>query len=261
MSKSSEQLSYEDLGTIYRTEKKSPTISSVRRDLYPAMADLIIRIRLEYERHLSADPDSIICEGVNQRRKKALSMSREITELRMSKIATLALMGARGGQNVLDHLTSEEREYYENVLGISRKHVEIVDKLSGKRKYETPAIDPEPVVVKKPSEPIEVKKAADPVVTKKAGEPVKKEVPAADTVREEAVRPDSKGVSEEKAAVPQDSEEEDEMVVIRILEDLPPFSGPDRNYELSKEDVVRMPKAMAEALINRKKALVISPGP
>jgi len=56
-------------------------------------------------------------------------------------------------------------------------------------------------------------------------------------------------------------EDEDELVVIRILEDLPPFSGPDRNYELFKEDIVRMPRAMALALINREKAAPVNPGP
>ena len=226
MLKNSEPMSFEDLGAIYRVEKKSPPLSAVRKDLYPAMASLIIGLRSEYEKHLSADPDSIICEGANQRRKKAVSMSREITELRMGKIAALALIGARGGQNTLDHLTSEEKEYYENVLNISKRHIGIMDRLSGKRKFETPEIDPEPVV------------------EKKVPRPVPEEMPA--------------NVPEAPA---EEMSEEDEMMVIRVLEDLPPFSGPDRNYELSKEDIVRMPKAMALALINRDKAVPISPGP
>jgi len=247
MLKSSDPLSYEDLGAIYRTEKKSPTVSAVRRDLYPAMAGLIINIRMEYEKHLSADPDSIICEGVNQRRKKAVLMSKEIAEIRMSKIASLALIGARGGQNVLDHFTPEEREYYENILDISRKHVGIIDRLSSKRKFETPEIDPQPVIEKKAPEPVPVK-----------------EEPVYEPVLEEAPQPEqfSEKIPEKVPEEPKEDEpEEDELIVIRILEDLPPFSGPDRNYELSKEDIVRMPKAMAMALISREKAVLINPGP
>jgi DNA replication factor GINS len=247
MLKNSEPMSFDDLGAIYRVEKKSPTLSAVRRDLYPAMAGLVIDLRAEYEKHLSKDPDSIICEGANQRRKKAVSMSREITELRMGKIAAVALIGARGGQNVLDHLTAEEREYYDNILDISRKHVGIMDKLSGKRKFETPDIDPEPIVKKKVPEPLPAKEG--PRI-----EPPAEDVPPPESIREDIPANEPEGPAEENA-------EEDEMMVIRILEDLPPFSGPDRNYELSKEDIVRMPKTMALALISRDKAVMISPGP
>ncbi|MCL2031735.1 MAG: hypothetical protein FWH45_00410 [Methanomassiliicoccaceae archaeon] len=245
MSKSSDPMSFEDLGAVYRVEKKSPMLSAVRKDLYPAMAGVVIGLRAEYEKHLSADPDSIICEGVNQRRKKAVSLSKEIAEIRMSKIASLALIGARGGQNVLDHLTPEEREYYNDVLNISKKHLSLMDKLSGKKKYDTPDIDPEPIAIKVP-EPVRVEE--EPVIEPAAGNEA--EPP---TAAEEAPA----DMSEPKEEI----FEEDETMVIRILEDLPPFSGPDRNYELSKEDIVRMPKTMAMALIHRDKAELISPAP
>lgn len=240
MKAASEPLSFEDLGAVYRVEKKSPTLSSVRKDLYPAMAGLVISLRTEYEKCLSVDPDSIICEGVNQRRKKAVALSKEITEMRMSKINSLALIGARGGQNVLDHFTSEEKEYYEDILNISRRHVNIMDRLTGKRKFETPEIDPEPVVEIPEPEPVMVQEP----------EPVASEI-IIEEEQEEIVEPPE----------PEEDPMDEELVVIRILEDLPPFSGPDRNYELSKEDVVRMPKAMATALINREKAVLLSPGP
>jgi DNA replication factor GINS len=243
MLKNSDPMSFEDLGAVYRVEKKSPTLSAVRRDLYSSMAGLIIDLRTEYEKCLSADPDSIICEGVNQRRKKAVSMSKEIAEIRMGKIAALALIGARGGQNVLEHLTQEEREYYDDVLNISRRHVGIVDRLSGKRKFETPEIDQKPFVERKAPEPALIKE--EPTI-----EPVEDVPPEMD-----------EGMHEDVPEEPAKEDIEREMMVIRILEDLPPFSGPDRNYELSKEDIVRMPRAMAVALINRDKAVLVNPGP
>ncbi|MDR1955057.1 MAG: hypothetical protein LBP82_03805 [Candidatus Methanoplasma sp.] len=246
MLKNTDPMTFDDLSAIYRVEKKSRTISAVRKDLYPAMAGLIMGLRAEYEKYLSIDPDSIICEGVNQHRKKAVALSREITELRMEKIAALALIGARGGQNALEPLTPEERDYYDGVLIVSRKHIDMMDKLSGKRKFETPAIDPEPAEKKVP-EPIQTKKEPAAVQTPEIA-PVPE--PAAEDLPEENM-----------AKPPKDSLEEDGLVVIRILEDLPPFSGPDRNYELSKEDIVRMPKAMALALIKRDKAVMLNPGP
>ena len=50
-----------------------------------------------------------------------------------------------------------------------------------------------------------------------------------------------------------------DRILIRILEDLPEFSGPDRDYRLSREDVVMMPKVMADALVNRGKAVCLHP--
>lgn len=243
MLKNSDPMSFEDLGAVYRVEKKSPTVSAVRKDLYSAMAGLIITLRTECEKHLSADPDSIICEGVNQRRKKAISMSKEIAELRMGKIASLALIGARGGQNILDHFTSEEREYYDDILNISRRHVGIVDRLSGKRRFETPEIDTKPSAERRP----------EPVRTE--------EGPAAEPADDAPPEPAAENVPVHVPDEPVKEDTGEELVVIRILEDLPPFSGPDRNYELSKEDIVRMPKGMAAALINRNKAVMVSPGP
>ena len=51
--------------------------------------------------------------------------------------------------------------------------------------------------------------------------------------------------------------DDDAEVVIRILEDLQPFSGPEVDYDLKKEDIVRMPGVMAKALINRGKARIV----
>ena len=246
MSKGTDPMNFDDLGTVYRTEKKSPSISSVRKDLYPAMAGLITDLRTEYEKQLSVDSESIMCEGANQRRKKAISLSKEVTELRMGKIASLALIGARGGQNSLNNLTQEERLLYEDILTITKKHVLIVDRLSGKRKYETPEIDSEPAAEKHAPAP-----AAETNIPriKQTEEPDIEEFPPAEEETRAEERP-------EPAAV-----EKEEYMVIRILEDLPPFSGPDRNYTLSKEDIVRMPKTMALVLIGREKAVLISPGP
>lgn len=42
-----------------------------------------------------------------------------------------------------------------------------------------------------------------------------------------------------------------DSVVIRILEDVPPFAGVDGNYDLKKEDVASLPKNVAKALIKQ----------
>ena len=51
------------------------------------------------------------------------------------------------------------------------------------------------------------------------------------------------------------------MVLIRVLEDLPAFAGPDRDYNLKKEDLATIPKVMADALVNVNKAVIVRPSP
>jgi DNA replication initiation complex subunit (GINS family) len=45
----------------------------------------------------------------------------------------------------------------------------------------------------------------------------------------------------------------EELVLVRVLEDVPTFAGVDRDYTLKKEDVVSLPKKIAEALASHGK--------
>ena len=46
-----------------------------------------------------------------------------------------------------------------------------------------------------------------------------------------------------------------------MKEDLPEFAGPRRDYKLFKEDVVTLPRVLAEVLINADKAYAVRPTP
>ncbi|MEM3059908.1 MAG: hypothetical protein QXN93_07525, partial [Methanomassiliicoccales archaeon] len=50
-----------------------------------------------------------------------------------------------------------------------------------------------------------------------------------------------------------------DWVLVRILEDLPTFAGPSRDYTLRKEDVVTLPSSIARLLIDKGKAEEIIP--
>lgn len=283
-------LDFEDLTAIYRVEKKAPSLSVVRKDLYPAIARLLMGLSAEYNKQLSMDPDSLICEGANQRRKKAKQLSKEVVELRMQKICSLALRGAMGAQNVIDQLTPEEKEYYNNVLDISRKHGALITKMTGEKKYDSPRIDPDvpskkDPVVETPSKPIQKETAVEPAVEVNFEPELEMEEPQLDNFPEDAVNYDDNATIEEDrifaTPVPQIVDDDlrpsgkkekeisshdnpfttNDMVLIRITENLPEFSGPDRDYRLSKEDVIMMPRVMADALIHREKAILLTPSP
>jgi len=48
-------------------------------------------------------------------------------------------------------------------------------------------------------------------------------------------------------------------VVLRILEDVPPFAGPAGTLRLRKEDIVTLPPTIAKVLVDRGKARVVNP--
>ena len=78
--------------------------------------------------------------------------------------------------------------------------------------------------------------------------------PVEETAPEEIPEEVPVSVPEEE---PQKDVGEEGDVVIRILEDLPPFSGPEVDYYLKKEDIVRMPAILARILINQGKARLV----
>jgi DNA replication factor GINS len=215
MAQDRDPLTVDDLASIYRTERRSRPLIDIRKDFYAAAADLSSSARRDYEDALKKDPGSISSEGTNERRKKILLHIRNIIDIRMEKIASLALLGAMGGDNPIDHLTPEERGYYSAVLDISKKHRSMAETGRTRARPTALNVDGDP-------------KKADPIVV----EPVKRTAPLQDTAGQD-------------------------VMTVRILEDLPVFSGPDRDYDLKKEDVVKMPAGMANALIVREKAVRI----
>jgi len=272
MSPANQPMTYEELSQVYREEKASKALVPCRSDLYRAMADLLIRLRQDYETEISKDPDSIMAEGANQKRKKAEVQIKYVISLRARKICNKAVLSADGNAEELNALTPEDRDYYEEVVALSRRQLSTVDRYRGKKTVNS-LID-EPLHTPAPEVPVkEPEPEPDPSQSKASG--VENEFPPMveeqemfdDPAEEEALEDQD---SDYAPAVPPEPEvvssEEDEppapdTMVLRVLEDLPPFVGPDRDYELHKEDIVTLPIGMAEVLIKSQKAVAVTPGP
>ncbi len=274
-------MTFDELSELYRVEMKSASITEPRKDLFRAMANLLTTLRQEYDRQMSVDPDSVMAEGAEQRRKKAERICKDVMVLRTRKIAAMAIRGAEGARNALDCLTDEEREYYEGMLDLTKRQLAEVDRLRGRRttvptrideppKAEEPPAVPEPPATRtEPVPPIE-----EPVVPDEemdafddnfeepfdVPEETRNEPPAEAEVHPEEPVPEPPA---EPAPKVEEKKEESDLtpVLIRVTEDLPEFAGPDRDYKLSKEDVVTLPKVLADVLTNTGKAVAIRPTP
>jgi len=141
-----------------------------------------------------------------------------------------------GAPAVLDKLTPEEREYYSHIATLSEKHRSLILKDAKNRRYVIPDISSAGTVA-----------AAVPEITEIPNDEPLPEDTAGDLI----VGAAATDIEAQSAA------DDDDFVVIRILEDLLPFASPDPdfNYDLKKEDVVRMPSTLASALINNEKAV------
>jgi DNA replication initiation complex subunit (GINS family) len=64
---------------------------------------------------------------------------------------------------------------------------------------------------------------------------------------------------EEKGLEGPQSGGSEELVLARVLEDIPTFAGVDRDYKLKKEDVVSLPSTIAKTLVSHGKIQVIGP--
>ncbi len=278
MSPAVDPMTFDELSELYRVEMKSASLTQTRRDLFKAMANLLTSLRQEYDRNMSIDPDSVMTEGAEQRRKKADRLCKDIVVLRTRKIASMAIRGAEGARNELSCLTDDERAYYDSVLDITKRQLTEIDRLRGKRPTvdtridEPPARDtikqetvvPEPIgeQIQEPMDDI-----PDPEDMFIDEEPF--DEPANDIPDEMPVATEVEATIEEQVAeelppvndVPEDDDEKLRPILIRVLEDLPEFAGPDRDYKLSKEDLVTMPKVLADVLVNTEKATVIRPTP
>ncbi len=51
----------------------------------------------------------------------------------------------------------------------------------------------------------------------------------------------------------------EELVLVRVVEDVPTFAGVDRDYKLRKEDIISLPKSIAKTLVSHGKAVQIGP--
>jgi DNA replication initiation complex subunit (GINS family) len=321
-----EHMTFEDLSELYRVEMSGSSVSEVRRDLFRAMADLMTRLRSEYERLYAIDPDSVMCEGAEHRKKSAERLCKDIIRIRSDKILRMAFLGALGSNNVIDALTEEEKAYYYKIMEVSKAHLAEVDRLRGKRVTVATHIDEIPVR-DLPKEPVRPPEAQPPTVNipleeeflppdeeqfvppEDFGNPQddsdgqtvppaeKQTVPTENPGPEEApketeepppakeppkpeIYPDDdfQGDFDDDIPDPMEMEPEDivppdmpeapaetgdpmEPILMLILEDLPEFSGPNRDYSLKKQDLVTLPKALADVLAETGKASPISPSP
>lgn len=238
-----EPLTFRDVTEAYRRERRSKDITEIRRDFYQAVRSFLDDLRRDNEQEMCQDPFSLKALSISDTMKKARSKVVQILEMRSEKILLMALRASSGTTVGIDRLTTEERGIYQDTLEI----------LSSSRSKLLPQKVRPTVTPDSPSLP-EVAVPEEPVTATVPEEATPKDVLVAEP--DESITQDQI-LDEGQTSLPLEEGSFEDHLLIRVLEDIPPFAGPERDYILSKEDVVMLPSVIARALVSRGKAVEI----
>ncbi|MHA2407783.1 MAG: hypothetical protein ACXACA_05390 [Candidatus Ranarchaeia archaeon] len=156
--------------------------------------------------------------------RRAITRASQIYEMRERKIALLALSTVNGIEPETKLLVDEERELFEILVNVLRENRE--SNLTGKKR--AVSIAKEEDVIESPE--IDLEK-----------------------IEENPPKPEKKTLCNEIES----ADEEAEIPVFLILEDMPSFETEEGVFHLKKDDVISLPKQVAQILCQNEKARVI----
>jgi DNA replication factor GINS len=208
------EMTYEELMSVHRQESKQNVLAKISSDFYKRLAEYIEILdgRCKEERNGNAEVSGMLLTQL----KTAKEKSAEVYEIRMRKIALMAMTAAFGAEPRLDNATEEEKEAFNTLKKFFVDHC-------------------------KKTLTVECEEGSDRELAIQEKESVKNRI-------EEKIQATA---AASKAA------EHPEIILVRILEDLPAFAGTDKNYQLAKEDIISLPRNIAEILVKHNKAIEV----
>jgi DNA replication initiation complex subunit (GINS family) len=204
--------------TLFRQENRSPQLTKVDPALYNRISAYIKSIRKESEREIAMNPSSHASMMLNDQLKKAIDKAKRVYELRTRKISLIALRKVSGDNPDTTNLTPDELVLFSSMTSVLLAHKD------SNADFET--LGPR---LARQEEMVEM-------------QTMKREEPKAGKAKAEE-RPGDEGG--------------EPLVMARVLEDVPTFAGVDRDYKLRKEDVVSIPKSVADTLMSHGKIKII----
>jgi DNA replication initiation complex subunit (GINS family) len=218
-----EDVNFERVTKVYREESGKKTLVNLEADFYDKLAAYVARLHEGANAEAQKNPNSPKALILQDELRKVRKRRDQIFTYRERKLALLASSRASGAEVEVPHLTTQELALFESMVALLKKSR--ADAFGGH------PIGSEPPVSASASEP--------PSPPAKGKTAAIKMIRAEDTKRT-TIAPTLK-----------------DHVLVHVLEDLPPFAGIDTTYRLKKEDVVTLPKTIAQILVDRGKARIV----
>ena len=219
-----EEVNFERVTKVYREESGKKTLVALEADFYDKLASYIARLDESANKEAQKDPNSPKALLLQDELRKVRKRRDQIFTYRERKLALLASSRASGAEVEVPNLPAQERGLFDGMvalLGKSRADA------FGRSPLAAPAQPP-------------MAQSSTPRPEAGKREPERMKVVRAEDTKRVAVPPSLK-----------------DHVLVHVLEDLPPFAGIDTTYRLKKEDVVTLPKTIAEILVGRGKARIV----
>lgn len=214
-----EEVSFERVTKVYREESSKKTLARVEPDFYGKLASYLRGLEARATEEATRAPNSPKTMLLQDEYRKVVKKREQILQYRMRKIAILAASKASGGETDTAGLATPEVALFEGLVQLLARARE--DAFTAEPPA-TAARTPVPV-------PKEGREGPPAPAFQRLAEPPKKILPPAAK----------------------------DLVVVHVLEDIPPFAGIDAMYRLRKEDIVTLPRAIAKVLIDRGKVRVV----
>src|SRR6266571_223453 len=218
-----EEVNFERVTKVYREESGKKTLVALEADFYDKLASYIARLDESANKEAQKDPNSPKALLLQDELRKVRKRRDQIFTYRERKLALLASSRASGAEVEVPHLTTQESALFENMVALLKKS-----------RADAFGPLPHPAEATPSTEPPRPKGPAP------SKEPERMRVVRAEETKRTVVAPTLK-----------------DHVLVHVLEDLPPFAGIDTTYRLKKEDVVTLPKTIAEILVGRGKARIV----
>ncbi len=226
-----EEVNFERVTKVYREESGKKTLVALEEDFYDRLAAYVKRLEEAANRETQASANSPKALMLQDELRKVLKRREQIFTYRERKLALLASSKASGAEIEMLTLPRQDRFLFDHMVELLRQSR--ADAFGGS--------------------PFGPETAAG----------AQQAAPALPPPAEPERRPTGgmKVLTSEETKKPRVAPTLKDHVVVHVLEDLPPFAGLDTTYHLKKEDVVTLPKTIAEILVSRGKArLVQMPG-
>ncbi len=218
-------MNFERVTKVYREESGKKTLVALEADFYDKLAAYIARLDESANKEAQKNPNSAKALMLQDELRKVRKRRDQIFTYRERKLALLASSRSSGAEVEVPNLPAQERGLFESMVALLAKSR--ADAFGGSTVV---------TEVETPTPPSSAPKSES---AKK--EPERMKVVRAEDTKRVPVPPSLK-----------------DHVLVHVLEDLPPFAGIDTTYRLKKEDVVTLPRTIAQILVDRGKARIVT---
>jgi DNA replication initiation complex subunit (GINS family) len=218
-----EEVNFERVTKVYREESGKKTLVGLEADFYGKLAAYVARLDEAANAEAQKNPNSPKALLLQDELRKVRKRRDQIFTYRERKLALLASSRASGAEVDVPSLPAQERSLFEGIVDLLKK--------SRSEAFGGSPFGSERVAPVEPAEKEQVQAKARPAGMKVMKAEDTKRIPVAPSLKDH--------------------------VLVHVLEDLPPFAGIDTTYRLKKEDVVTLPKTIADILVGRGKARIV----